>query len=359
VFYKLIYFFHADLSWLNVFRYITFRTILSTLSSLVLFFVFGEWVINRLRVMQVGQQIRDDGPPNHKEKAGTPTMGGCLILPVIMVSTFLWAEMENLYVWLVLFVVLCYGIIGFADDYLKMVRKNSHGLSVRSKFSLQVLVALIVALILHYYPGFDTRLNLPFFKTVTPDLGLWYVPLAVFIIVGASNAVNLTDGLDGLAMGPIIIAFGSYLVFSYMAGHVKIADYLQIPYVAGTGELSVLCGAVVGAGLGFLWYNTFPAELFMGDVGSLPLGAVLGTVAVITKQELVLILVGGIFVVETLSVIFQVAYFKITGGQRIFRMAPLHHHFELKGWAESKVTVRFWIIAIILALLSISTLKLR
>lgn len=359
MFYKLIYFFHADLSWLNVFRYITFRTILSTLSSLVLFFVFGEWVINRLRVMQVGQQIRDDGPPNHKEKAGTPTMGGCLILPVIMVSTFLWAEMENLYVWLVLFVVLCYGIIGFADDYLKMVRKNSHGLSVRSKFSLQVLVALIVALILHYYPGFDTRLNLPFFKTVTPDLGLWYVPLAVFIIVGASNAVNLTDGLDGLAMGPIIIAFGSYLVFSYMAGHVKIADYLQIPYVAGTGELSVLCGAVVGAGLGFLWYNTFPAELFMGDVGSLPLGAVLGTVAVITKQELVLILVGGIFVVETLSVIFQVAYFKITGGQRIFRMAPLHHHFELKGWAESKVTVRFWIIAIILALLSISTLKLR
>ena len=359
MFYKLIYLFQGDLSWLNVFRYITFRTIVSTLCSLVFFFLFGEWAIRRLREMQVGQQIREDGPPNHKEKAGTPTMGGCLILPVIMVSTLMWAETANLYVWLALLVAVSYGLIGFADDYLKVVRKDSRGLTAKSKFSLQVLVALVVAVVLMHYPGFDTRLNVPFFKTLTPDLGWLYVPLAIFIIVGASNAVNLTDGLDGLAMGPIIIAFSSYLIFSYMAGHVKIANYLQIPYVAGTGELSVLCGAVVGAGLGFLWYNTFPAELFMSDVGSLPLGAVLGTVAVITKQELVLILVGGIFVVETLSVIFQVAYFKITGGHRIFRMAPLHHHFELKGWAESKVTVRFWIIAIILALLSISTLKLR
>jgi phospho-N-acetylmuramoyl-pentapeptide-transferase len=357
--YKLIYDFHTDYSWLNVFRYITFRTILATLSSLILVFILATWVIQRLRLMQVGQHIREDGPPNHKGKAGTPTMGGCLILPVIMASTFLWADIKNIYVWLVALVIFSYGLIGFVDDYLKSVRKSSRGLSIRSKFALQVLVALVVAIILQLYPGFDSRLNVPFFKTIMPDLGWGYVLLAVFIIVGASNAVNLTDGLDGLAIGPIVVAFTVYLVFSYLAGHSRIATYLQIPYVAGTGELSVMCGAVVGAGLGFLWYNAYPAELFMGDVGSLPLGAVLGTVAVMTKQEIVLILVGGIFVVETLSVILQVAYFRVTGGRRIFRMAPLHHHFELKGWPEAKVTVRFWIIAIVLALLSISTLKLR
>jgi phospho-N-acetylmuramoyl-pentapeptide-transferase len=357
--YKLIYFFHIDFSVLNVFRYITFRTILSTLASLTFLFIFGTWVIGKLRAMQIGEVIRDDGPPNHIDKAGTPTMGGCLIIPVIIVSTLLWAELNNIYVGLVLFVMFCFGLIGFIDDYLKVVRRDSQGLSKKAKFSLQVLVALVVAIVLELYPGFDARLNLPFFKTITPDIGLWYIPVAIFIIVGASNAVNLTDGLDGLAIGPIIVAFTSYLVFAYMAGHVKIASYLQIPYVAGAGELSVLCGAVVGAGLGFLWYNSFPAELFMGDVGSLPIGAVLGTVAVITKQELVLILVGGIFVVETLSVIFQVVYFKLSGGQRIFRMAPLHHHFELKGWPETKVTVRFWIIAVILALFSLSTFKLR
>lgn len=357
--YKLIYYFHTDYSWLNVFRYITFRTILATLSSLILLFIFATWVIQRLRFMQVGQHIREDGPPNHKGKAGTPTMGGCLILPVIMASMFLWADMQNIYVWLVALVIFSYGLIGFLDDYLKILRKSSRGLSIRSKFTLQVLVALVVAIILQLYPGFDSRLNVPFFKTITPDLGWGYVLLAVFIIVGASNAVNLTDGLDGLAMGPIVVAFTVYLVFSYLTGHIGIATYLQIPYVAGSGELSVLCGAVVGAGLGFLWYNSYPAELFMGDVGSLPLGAVLGTVAVMTKQEIVLILVGGIFVVETLSVILQVAYFRMTGGRRIFRMAPVHHHFELKGWPESKVTVRFWIIAIVLALLSLSTIKLR
>ena len=357
--YKLIYYFQTDFSVLNVFRYITFRTILSTLSSLFFLFVFGRWVIGRLRAMQVGQYIREDGPPNHFDKAGTPTMGGCLIIPVIMVSTLLWGELTDIYIWLVLFVMFGFGVIGFIDDYLKVVRKNSKGLSKKAKFSLQVLLALVVAVILEIHPGFDSKLNLPFFKSITPDLGLGYIPFAVFIIVGASNAVNLTDGLDGLAIGPIIVAFTSYLAFAYLSGHIKIASYLQTPYVAGAGELSVFCGAVVGAGLGFLWYNSFPAELFMGDVGSLPLGAVLGTVAVITKQELVLILVGGIFVVETLSVIFQILYFKLTGGQRIFRMAPLHHHFELKGWPETKVTVRFWIIAIILALLSLSTFKLR
>jgi len=357
--YKLIYFFHTDLSWLNVFRYITFRTILATLFALVILFAAGDWVIRKLRDLQVGQHIREDGPANHKGKEGTPTMGGCLILPVVILTTLVWGELSNLYVWLVLFVLCSFGGIGFADDYLKMVRKSSNGLSGKAKFSLQVLAALLVAVSLYFFPGFDTRLNVPFFKTVVPDLGIGYIPLAVFIIVGASNAVNLTDGLDGLAMGPILIAFSSYLTFAYLAGHVRIAGYLGIPYVAGTGELSVVCGAIVGAGMGFLWYNAHPADLFMGDVGSLPLGAVLGTVAVMTKQEIVLILVGGIFVVETLSVIFQVVYFRMTGGRRIFRMAPLHHHFELKGWPEAKVTVRFWIIAIVLALLSLSTLKLR
>lgn len=357
--YKLIYLFHTDLSWLNVFRYITFRTIVATLTSLVILFVFGVWIIKKLRAMQVGQYVRDDGPPNHKDKVGTPTMGGCLILPAIMVSTVLWAEPKNIYVWLVIFVILCYGLIGFVDDYLKMIHKSSHGLSIKAKFSLQILVALIVGIILYLYPGFDSLLNVPFLKTITPDLGLGYIPLAILVIVGASNAVNLTDGLDGLAIGPIIVAISTYLIFAYLAGHMKIASYLQIPYVAGAGELSVLCGSVLGASLGFLWYNSYPAELFMGDVGSLPLGAVLGTVAVITKQEFVLVLVGGIFVVEAVSVILQVSYFKVTGGQRIFRMAPIHHHFELKGWPESKVTVRFWIIAIVLALLSMGTLKLR
>lgn len=357
--YKLIYFFQTEISWLNVFRYITFRTILAALFSMVLVLFIGERVIQRLRVMQVGQHIREDGPPNHKGKAGTPTMGGCLILPVVLITVLLWAELRNLYVWLVLFVLCTFGAIGFADDYLKKVQKSSRGLSGKAKFSFQVFCALVVGVILYFYPGFDGQLNLPFFKGIRPDLGAGYILLATFIIVGASNAVNLTDGLDGLAAGPIIIAFTSYIVFAYLAGNIVAAGYLQIPYVPGTGELAVLCGAVAGAGLGFLWFNAYPADLFMGDVGSLPLGAVLGTVAVLTKQEVVLVLVGGIFVVETLSVIFQVAYFKMTKGRRIFRMAPLHHHFELKGWPESKVTVRFWIIAIILALLSFSTLKLR
>ena len=357
--YKLIYLCHTDFSWLNVFRYITFRTILSTLTALIICFVLGPWTIEKLRALQVGQYIRDDGPPNHKSKEGTPTMGGCLILPAIVLSTVLWAEPKNVYVWIVILVILSFGGIGFMDDYLKIVKKDSRGLSVASKFSIQVIIALFVAVILYIYPGFDSRLNMPFLKSITPDLGIGYIPLVVFIIVGASNAVNLTDGLDGLAIGPVTVAFGSYLVFAYLAGHAKIASYLQIPYVAGAGEISIACGAMVGAGLGFLWFNAYPAEVFMGDVGSLSLGAVLGTIAVITKQEVVLVLVGGLFVFEALSVIFQVGYFKFTGGKRIFRMAPIHHHFELKGWPEPKVIVRFWIISIILALLSIITLKLR
>lgn len=357
--YKLIYFLHTDLSWVNVFRYITFRVILSALTGLLISFFFGGWAIKKLRAMQVGQFIREDGPPNHKSKEGTPTMGGCLILPAVVFSTLLWVDMRNFYVWIVMFVTLSFGAIGFADDYLKVVKRNSKGLRAFSKFFFQIVAALLAALALYYYPEYDSRLNLPFFKKITLDLNFWHIPLMVFIIVGASNAVNLTDGLDGLAISPLIVAFGSYLVFAYLAGHVKLAEYLQIPYVSGAGEISILCGAVAGAGLGFLWYNAYPAEVFMGDVGSLSLGAILGTVAIITKQEIVLMMVGGLFVFEALSVIFQVAYFKLTGGQRIFRMAPIHHHFELKGWPEPKVIVRFWIIAIILALLSFSTLKLR
>ncbi len=326
---------------------------------MIIVLLLGRWMINKLRKKQIGQYIREDGPPNHKSKEGTPTMGGCLIIPVILISTLLWADFKNFYIWILLFVISSFGFIGFIDDYLKTIKKNNRGLSIKLKFGLQLIAGSIAGIMLYSYHGFNTQLNLPFFKMISPDLGIFYIPFIVFIIVGASNAVNLTDGLDGLATGPSIVAFSSYLVFSYLAGHVKIANYLQIPYVAGAGELSVICGATAGACLGFLWFNSYPAEVFMGDVGSLPLGAALGSVAVITKQEIVLLMVGGIFVFETLSVIFQVLYFRITGGQRIFRMAPIHHHFELKGWPESKVTVRFWIISIILALISLSTLKLR
>ncbi len=281
------------------------------------------------------------------------------MIPAAIFSTLLWVDPVNFYIWVVVFVALCFGGIGFADDVLKITRKNSQGLSAAAKLSLQMICALSVSVAIYLYPGFDTHLNVPFFKRVIPDLGLWYIPFSVFIVVGTSNAVNLTDGLDGLAISPLIVAFASYLGFSYIAGNTKLAAYLQVPYIPGSGEIAVICGALVGAGLGFLWYNAYPAEIFMGDVGSIPLGAILGTIAVVTKQELVLILVGGLFVFEALSVIFQVAYFKITGGQRIFRMAPIHHHFELKGWPEPKVIVRFWIISIVLALLSLSTLKLR
>lgn len=309
--------------------------------------------------MQVSQYIRDDGPPNHKSKKGTPTMGGVLILPAIIISTVFWADLKSIYIWILMFVILSFGSIGFVDDYLKIARKNSRGLGTSSKLFLQLSAAFVAALALYFCPGFDSHLNMPFFKSIAPDLGYFYIPLIIFIVVGSSNAVNLTDGLDGLAISPIIVAFGCYVVFAYLSSHVKIASYLQIPHVSGSGEVVVFCGAVVGAGFGFLWFNAYPAEIFMGDVGSIPLGAVLGTVAIITKQEIVLILVGGLFVFEALSVIFQVTYFKLTRGQRIFRMAPVHHHFELKGWPEPKVIVRFWIIAIILALFAFSTLKLR
>lgn len=316
-------------------------------------------MIRKLAEMQVGQYIRDDGPKTHLDKAGTPTMGGTLIIVSIVVSILLWSDLTNFYVWITLFVVVGYGLVGFIDDYLMQVKKQSKGLSVRTKLVWQAIIALIAGFLVYISPDFSTQITIPFFKNVSPDFGWGYIIFAAFVIVGASNAVNLTDGLDGLAIGPVIIAATTYMIFAYVAGHVKIANYLQINYVPGSGELAIFCGAIVGSGMGFLWFNTYPAQIFMGDVGSLSLGAFLGTVAVITKQEILLVLVGGLFVIEALSVIFQVSFFKMTSGKRIFRMAPLHHHFELKGWPEPKVIVRFWIIAIALAMLAMSTLKMR
>ena len=316
-------------------------------------------MIRKLAQMQVGQYIRDDGPKTHLDKAGTPTMGGTLIILSVVVSILLWSDLTNFYVWITLFVVVGYGLVGFIDDYLMQVKKQSKGLSVRTKLVWQAIIALIAGFLVYISPDFSTQITIPFFKNVSPDFGWGYIIFAAFVIVGASNAVNLTDGLDGLAIGPVIIAATAYMFFAYVAGHVKIANYLQINYVPGSGELAIFCGAIVGSGMGFLWFNTYPAQIFMGDVGSLSLGAFLGTVAVITKQEILLVLVGGLFVIEALSVIFQVSFFKMTSGRRIFRMAPLHHHFELKGWPEPKVIVRFWIIAIALAMLAMSTLKLR
>jgi phospho-N-acetylmuramoyl-pentapeptide-transferase len=357
--YHLLYPLHTTLSVFNVFRYITFRTIYASLTAFLICFLLGPWVIRKLSYMQIGQYVRDDGPQTHLKKAGTPTMGGTLIIFSITVSTLLWTNLTNYFVWIVLFVTVGFGGIGFIDDYLMQIKKQSKGLTVRNKLLLQAILALVTGILVYVSPDFSTRITIPFFKNISPDLGWGYVLFAALVIIGTSNAVNITDGLDGLAIGPFIIASATYMVFAYVAGHVKIANYLQINYVAGSGEIAIFCGAMAGSGLGFLWFNSYPAQIFMGDVGSLSLGAAIGTVAVITKQEILLALVGGLFVIETLSVIFQVGFFKMTNGRRIFRMAPLHHHFELKGWSEPKVIVRFWIIAIALALISMSTLKLR
>lgn len=345
-------------SWLNVFRYITFRTIYAAITALAICFVLGPWVIARLQSLSIRQPIRDDGPNSHLSKEGTPTMGGILIIFSVVVSTLLWARLNVDYIWIMLMVTVGFGLIGFCDDYRKL-SNGSKGIPGTVRLSGEILIALFVSVVLYLNPGFSSNLTVPFFKTLLPDLGWGYVLLSTFIIVGAANAVNLTDGLDGLAISPATICFATYLLFAYFAGNVKLSGYLQIPYVAGVGELAVFCGAMVGAGIGFLWYNTYPAQIFMGDVGSLSLGGALGTIAILTKQEILLAIVGGIFVVETVSVIFQVGWFKVSNGDRIFRMAPIHHHFELKGWAEPKVIVRFWIISVILALIAISTLKLR
>ncbi|MBI5561847.1 MAG: phospho-N-acetylmuramoyl-pentapeptide-transferase [Deltaproteobacteria bacterium] len=341
----------------NVFQYITFRTIYAAVTALSLSFVMGPYLIERLRAINVGEVVRTDGPPNHFSKQGTPTMGGAIIILVVIISVLLWGNLSNAYVWLMAFVTAGMGTIGFLDDYSKVVRKKKGGMRARTKFVAQICVASGAALFL-YYSRFDTAVTMPFFKNVIVDLRILYVPFVVLVIVGASNAVNLTDGLDGLAIGPMAISSATYMLLAYLAGNVKIADYLHIMYVAKAGELAVFAGAMVGASLGFLWFNAYPAQVFMGDVGSLSLGGALGTLAVITKHEVLLVLIGGIFVVEALSVIFQVGSFKLTG-KRVFAMAPIHHHYELKGWPEPKIIVRFWIIAIILALVAISTLKIR
>lgn len=357
--YHLLYPLHTTFSAFNVFRYITFRTIYAVLTAFLISFLLGPWVIRKLSQMQVGQFIREDGPQSHHQKAGTPTMGGALIIFAVAVATLLWADLTNFFVWVVLLVLVGFGLIGFLDDYLMQVKKRSKGLTGRGKLIWQIVLAGLTGLLVVRHPGFDTQVTMPFLKNISPDLGWWYILFAILVIVGASNAVNLTDGLDGLAIGPTIIAAATYMVFAYVAGNFKLSDYLQINFVSGCGEVTIFCGALIGAGLGFLWFNAYPAQVFMGDVGSLSLGGSLGAVAVITKQEILLVLVGGLFVIEALSVIFQVGFFKMTKGKRIFRMAPLHHHFELKGWPEPKVIVRFWIIAIALALISMSTLKLR
>jgi phospho-N-acetylmuramoyl-pentapeptide-transferase len=357
--YHLLYPLHTSLSALNVFRYITFRTIYASLTAFLICFLLGPWLIEKLRQMQVGQYVRDDGPQTHLKKAGTPTMGGLLIICSVTLSALLWMDLRSYYLWIILLAVIGSGLIGFIDDYLMQVKKRSKGLSARGKFILQTLLALNIGVLLYIYPEFDTRVTMPFFKKFSPDLGWGYIPFVALIIVGTSNAVNLTDGLDGLAIGPVVVASVAYMILAYVTGHVHIANYLQINYTAGSGEVTIFCGILAGAGLGFLWFNAYPAQVFMGDVGSLSLGAALGIVAVITKQEILLIIVGGLFVIEAMSVILQVGFFKITKGKRIFRMAPLHHHFELKGWPEPKVIVRFWIISVALALISLSTLKLR
>jgi phospho-N-acetylmuramoyl-pentapeptide-transferase len=344
----------------NVFQYLTLRTILGVLTALVLSFMVGPMMIRRLSFHQIGQQVRNDGPPTHLSKAGTPTMGGALILVSIAVATLLWADLANRYVWVVLFVTLAFGTIGWIDDYRKIVYGNSKGLSMRGKYAWQSLVALATGLYLFHFaqsPA-ETELIVPFFKDVAVAMGGWYVVLVYFVVVGSSNAVNLTDGLDGLAILPTVMVAGALAVFAYATGHTYIAQYLGIPYIREVGEVAVFCGAIVGAGLGFLWFNAYPAQVFMGDVGALALGAALGIVAVLVRQELVFFVMAGVFVMETVSVILQVASFKLTG-RRIFRMAPLHHHFELKGWPEPRVIVRFWIITVILVLCGLATLKIR
>ena len=356
--YALLYPLHTTYSAFNVFRYITFRTLVAAIMALVVSFLLGPWFISRLTALQIGQQIRPDGPATHHRKAGTPTMGGALILFSLTLATLLLADLTNLYVWLALGVTIGFGLIGFADDSRKLNRRNFRGLSARQKLLAQFTVATLAAFLLLFLPGFNSTVTIPFFKDLRPDLGWLYVPFAALVIVGASNAVNLTDGLDGLAIGPVIITGVTYVIFTYVSSHAGIAEYLQVPHLADAGEMAVFCGALAAAGLGFLWFNAYPAQMFMGDTGSLSLGAALGVAALICKQEIVLVLVGGVFVAEAASVIFQVGSYKLRR-KRIFRMAPLHHHFELLGWPEPQIIVRFWIVSIICALLALGTLKLR
>jgi len=360
--YKLLYPLRDMISGFNVFRYITFRTAWAALTALVISFIFGPWLIERMRHIKLGQYIREEGPKSHQQKAGTPTMGGILINIAIVIPTILWADISNPYIWIVLFVTFAYGAIGFVDDYRKLAKKQNQGLTAKEKFSMQIGVALAAGLAIAYLPSihnnYSTVLTFPFFKALHLNLGFLYIPFIIVVLVGASNGVNLTDGLDGLAIGSTLIVAVTYTILTYAAGNFRVADYLRIAWVPQAGELAVFCGAMVGASLGFLWFNAHPAEIFMGDVGSLALGGAIGCLAVMIKQEILLGLVGGLFVLEGMSVVLQVASFKLTG-RRIFKMSPLHHHFELSGWRETKVVVRFWIIAIIFAMVALSTLKLR
>jgi phospho-N-acetylmuramoyl-pentapeptide-transferase len=344
----------------HVFQYLTLRAILAALTALAISLLVGPRMIRWLAEYQVGQRVRSDGPQTHLSKAGTPTMGGALILAAIVAATLLWADLANRFVWVVLLVTTAFGLIGFWDDYLKLVVGNSRGLIARYKYFWQSFAGLGAAIVLYVtaQSPADTTLYVPFFKHFVVPLGVFFIPLTYFVIVGSSNAVNLTDGLDGLAIMPSVLVAGALGVFAYASGNVVFSNYLGIPYLAGTGEVLVICSAIFGAGLGFLWFNTYPAQVFMGDIGALALGAALGVIAVVVRQEIVLFIMGGVFVMETVSVILQVGSFKLRG-KRIFRMAPIHHHFELKGWAEPKVIVRFWIITVILVLLGLATLKLR
>jgi phospho-N-acetylmuramoyl-pentapeptide-transferase len=348
------------ISGFNLFTYITMRAILGALTALVISLVLGPIMIRRLSIRQIGQTVRENGPITHIPKAGTPTMGGSLILVAILSSTLLWADLRSEYVWIVIAVTLAFGLIGFVDDYKKLILHDPAGLSARVKLFWQSIAALAVAVTLFLLADepYETALLIPYLKGALIPLGALYIVLTFFVIVGTSNAVNLTDGLDGLAIMPTVLVGGALGIFGYAAGNVIFSEYLDIPYIAGAGEMMVFCASMSGAGLGFLWFNTYPAQVFMGDIGALSLGAALGTVAVIVRQEIILAIMGGLFVIETLSVIIQVASFKMTG-RRVFRMAPLHHHYELKGWAEPKVIVRFWIITVILVLVGLSSLKIR
>jgi phospho-N-acetylmuramoyl-pentapeptide-transferase len=348
------------MSFLSVFQYLTLRGILGVITALLISLWVGPIMIKKLSQYQIGQSVRDDGPKSHLSKAGTPTMGGALIIVAVAISTLLWGDLANRYLWITLFVTLSFGMIGWVDDYRKVVEKNSKGLSAKEKYLWQSVCGLLAAVFLYASASLpqETNLIVPIFKDVVIELGPFFILLTYFVIVGTSNAVNLTDGLDGLAIMPTVLVAGALGIFAYASGNSVFANYLHIPYLPGAGELIVFCGALLGAGLGFLWFNTYPAQVFMGDVGALALGAALGVVAVIVRQEIVLFIMGGVFVMETVSVILQVASFKLTG-RRIFRMAPLHHHFELKGWPEPRVIVRFWIITVILVLIGLATLKVR
>lgn len=359
--YWLLYSLEPSVSALNVFRYITFRSGMAALTAFLIVLALGRPFIQMMQRLQFGQAVREDGPQTHLKKRGTPTMGGVVIIIGVLIGTLLWADLSNLYVWLSMFIMVGYGLVGFLDDYLKVVRKDPKGLASRWKLRLQFVFATIVAFALYQHQDVlssQGMLFFPFFKHLSLNLGVWYMLFSVFVIVGTSNAVNLTDGLDGLAIGPSIVCAAAFFILCYLGGNARFAEYLQIPHVPGIGELAIFCSALVAAGVAFLWFNTYPAQVFMGDVGALALGGVFGVLALASNNEILLVILGGIFVVETMSVILQVFSFKLTG-KRIFRMAPLHHHFELLGWAEPKVIVRFWIVSFVLAVLALSTLKLR